>query len=376
MIIDNHAHAFPRFGTDSGDQTARTQLQFIQHHVQFHVQGWRRRRDGGRADISLMMPTGDGIADMPDVQFRIGQCGQLECTVAGEEFYLQWYPCSLRDTAAPPELMIAYMDYLGVDQAVLQHDHVYGSLNEYLSECARQYPGRFLPLAQIREWEADQETQLARLEHAVNVLGLKGLYFAVEPLAMTGWTDHLDDAKVEPLWETVRRLRIPIFWYLYTSHRDRFGGYMEQVVRLDRWARAHPDIPSVYTHGIETIAVRPKTERFDIPAEVLTCLKNPNLFLEVMLQLMAPDTEYPFPWAQEVLKLLYDELGPEKLIWGSDMPAAERNVTYRQAMDYVRLHADFMSEQDKLLFFGGNVARLFGLAPESKRAEGKEAVAR
>ena len=46
---------------------------------------------------------------------------------------------------------------------------------------------------------------------------------------------------------------------------------------------------------------------------------------------------------------------------GVDMPGAERSVTYRQAMDYVRLHADFMSDEDKSLFFGGNAARLFRL---------------
>ena len=185
MIIDAHAHVFPRLGTDSGDQTAETQLQIIQHHVQFHVQGWRQRGDGSRPDVSLLMPSGDGIADMPDVDFRIGVHGQLECTVDGEDYYLQWYPCWFRDMAASPEIMIAYMDYLGVDMAVLQHDHIYGSLNEILSDCMRRYPGRFLPLAQIREWGADQEVQQARLEHAVETLEMKGLYFAVEAFAFT-----------------------------------------------------------------------------------------------------------------------------------------------------------------------------------------------
>ena len=361
MIIDAHAHIFPRLGTDSEGQTAETQLQIIQHHVQFHTQGWRRRRDGWIADHSLMMPNGDAIADLPDVNLHVAQHGQLECTVDGEDYYLQWYPCWFTDMTAPPELMVAYMDYLGVEKAVLQHDHVYGSLNQYLSDCVRRFPGRFLPLAQIREWDADVGAQAARLEHAVKVLGLKGLYFEVEALAFSDWAYQLDDARFEPLWETVRRLRVPIFWYLYTSHRDRFGAYMEQVVRLDRWAKIHSDIPCVCTHGVETVAMRPTAERFDIPEAVLTCLKNPNMHLEVMLQLMAPDTEYPFPWAQEMLKRLYDELGPDRLLWGSDMPAAERNVTYRQAMDYVRLHAEFMSKQDKALFFGGNAARLFGL---------------
>ena len=94
---------------------------------------------------------------------------------------------------------------------------------------------------------------------------------------------------------------------------------------------------------------------------MLACLAHPNMHLEIMLHLMAPDTSYPFVWAQEMLQRFYDVLGPEKLLWGSDMPAAERNVTYRQAMDYVRLHAEFMPDEDKALFFGGNVARLFGV---------------
>lgn len=52
--------------------------------------------------------------------------------------------------------------------------------------------------------------------------------------------------------------------------------------------------------------MRPPGEHFDILEEVLTCLNNPNMCLEVMLQLMAPDTQYPLPWAQDVLKRLYD----------------------------------------------------------------------
>ncbi len=361
MIIDSHAHVFPRLGTDSEDQTAQRQLQFIQHHVQMHVQGWRRSRDGTLADPSPLMPDGDAIADMPGVNLRVGEYGKLLCTVDGEEYYLQWYPCWFSDMTCPPELTLAYMDSLGVDMAVIQHDHLYGSLNQFLSDCARRYPGRLLPLAQVDPWEPDQEAQAARLQHAVETLGLRGLYFEVEVFALTGWVDQLDTAKFRPLWECVRRLGIPVYWYLYTSARDRFASYMDQVWRLDRWAKEHADIPAVFTHGLETIVLRPKHERFDIPPDVLHCLKNPNLHLEVMLHLMAPDTDYPFPWAQGMLSQLYDALGPEKLLWGSDMPAAERNITYRQAMDYVRRHAGFMGDGDKSLFFGGNVARLFGI---------------
>jgi len=58
---------------------------------------------------------------------------------------------------APPELMVAYMNYVGVDVGVLQHDHVYGALDDYLAGVVTAYPDRFLALAQVREWEADQD---------------------------------------------------------------------------------------------------------------------------------------------------------------------------------------------------------------------------
>jgi predicted TIM-barrel fold metal-dependent hydrolase len=250
------------------------------------------------------------------------------------------------------------MDYMGVDMAVLQTDHVYGSLNEYLSDCSRRYPGRFLPLAQIREWEGDQPVQLERLESAITNLGLRGLYFASEAFAVTGWKLQLDDSKLEPLWALVERMQIPVFWYLWTSQIDRFGGYMDQVDRLTRWAKKHPAIRSVMTHGFETVNFRQGTERFDLPRPILDCIKLPNMHVEIMFHLMAPDMEYPFEWAQRALKELYEEMGPEKLLWGSDMPGAERTIAYHHTMDYVRLHADFMSDSDKAMFFGGNAARV------------------
>jgi hypothetical protein len=134
MIIDSHAHIFPQFGADSEGQSGELQLKFIQHPVQFHVQGWRKRSDGSRCLTSPLAPAGDGLDDLRSVNFKSVNYGRLECTVDGEDYYLQWYPCSLRDNAAPPELLIAYMDYLGVDAAILQHDHVYGCLNAAVSK--------------------------------------------------------------------------------------------------------------------------------------------------------------------------------------------------------------------------------------------------
>jgi hypothetical protein len=152
-----------------------------------------------------------------------------------------------------------------------------------------------------------------------------------------------------------------MFWYIFTSQLDRFAGYLDQAERLTRWARKHPGIQSVLTHGIETMNFRTDPGRFEIPDIFIECIKLEGMHLEVMFHLMAPDTDFPYAWTQPALRRLYDELGPTKLVWGSDMPAAERSVTYRQSTEYVRNYSDFFSQDDLDLFFGGNVARIMGV---------------
>ena len=131
---------------------------------------------------------------------------------------------------------------------------------------------------------------------------------------------------------------------------------MEHVADLNRWAEAHPDIPAVVTHGIIPAAL---LHDIGIPEEVMTVLKRPNVYTEVMFHSKWP--EYPFAGAQEMLKRLCGEVSVEKLMWGSDMPFTWYWCTYRQSMDYIRLHCDFLSEEEKGLILGGNVARLFKL---------------
>lgn len=54
-------------------------------------------------------------------------------------------------------------------------------------------------------------------------------------------------------------------------------------------------------------------------------------------------------------------MGGERLIWGSDMPNVERNCTYRQSLEYLRVVASGWLpaiELDRIL--GLNVSNLLG----------------
>lgn len=362
MIIDAHYHIFPPLGEESGGQDPRLTLRFWQYHIRGSA--LRRLSDGVLVDQPRLDFEGDDIVrDMPDVNFRLGDYGRALVTIDGEDYYTHIYPPGLINMEAPPERMVAEMDLVGVDMGVLQHDHEYGSLNEYYGENMRRYPGRFIGLAQVREWEADRETEHERLRVAVVEQGNKGLYFSVEPFALSNYADHLDDDKFEPFWDVVRELQIPVWWYLHSRRKARLAAYKEHVAELDRWAERHPDIPAVWTHGLDlNLYNRRGQEPYQIPDEVMRLLKRPNMHTEWLGQAFWP--EYPYPGAQEMIKRLRDELGGvEKLMWGTDNPFGMTFwCTYRQAIDSIRVHCDLLSQDERDLILGGNAARIFRIA--------------
>ena len=71
---------------------------------------------------------------------------------------------------------------------------------------------------------------------------------------------------------------------------------------------------------------------------------------------------YPYADSLERVRYLYRECGPAALVWGSDMPNVLRHCTYRQSLDYVRRHADFIPAAELGLVLGDNLASVFGLA--------------
>jgi predicted TIM-barrel fold metal-dependent hydrolase len=59
---------------------------------------------------------------------------------------------------------------------------------------------------------------------------------------------------------------------------------------------------------------------------------------------------------------MVQHIGPDRLIWGSDMPFQNRFCTYRQSRDYIEKHsASFLSTPNLAKIMGGNVARLLRL---------------
>ena len=359
-VFDAHCHCFPPLGDPGEDETTR--LAEHQHHVRLHGQGVRRKRDDVRVPVPLLAGDKDGISWQPDRDFRIGKFGRVEFTHEGEDYYTQWMPPALWNMSSPPEYIVAQMDYVGVDRAVLQHDRIYGKLDDYLADCVKRYPNRFVALAQVDEWVGGQEAQLERLRRQVHDLGFLGLYFSTSGFFHNDFRTGVNDPSLEPLWELVGELGITVHWYAAKLRRPLAEDYLEELREFITWAEAHPDVPSVLTHGLNNVHYdADKPNRFRVPQEMSMLLKFPHWHMELMLHLMAVDLEFP-PYdagLSDLVQALVEDVGAEKLMWGSDMPACDRTVTYKQSMILFESRCDFLTDEQRSAIMGENLARLY-----------------
>ena len=130
---------------------------------------------------------------------------------------------------------------------------------------------------------------------------------------------------------------------------------------LDRLMQRHSMLRFVLVMG-PPVAHFGGAGGWDFPPEVLAAYKRDNLLIEIMFPITWGGVwEYPYPEAQKLIHGMRDLFGTDKLLWGSDMPNVERFCTYRQSLDYVRKHCQFLTASEKDAVLGGNAERLFNL---------------
>ena len=174
------------------------------------------RRDGKRVGGEVLFRADNNAwSGLKDVNFRVGQFGRLEFTIDGEEYYLQYMPVGMQQIVAPPELMLAQMQYAGVDHCVLQAGWGYGAMNDYNLRSS-QYPTWFTALLNVDEPRAAWRGRLPEFDRAYRQLGLKGVYFALDIRAVR-LRRNVDDAIFDAFWSHVELAGLPVFIEL---HRD------------------------------------------------------------------------------------------------------------------------------------------------------------
>ena len=55
---------------------------------------------------------------------------------------------------------------------------------------------------------------------------------------------------------------------------------------------------------------------------------------------------------------MVEEIGTDRLLWGTDMPFQNRFCTYRQSREWIERYCDFLEPDELGALMGGTAARL------------------
>ena len=94
--------------------------------------------------------------------------------------------------------------------------------------------------------------------------------------------------------------------------------------------------------------------------EQIRLARHPNVYVECGgITWLFNDEFYPFPSAVQAIREAADEVGIDKLMWGSDYPRTITAITYKMSYDFIK-KSPLLTEAEKSAFLGENARRLFG----------------
>ncbi len=261
------------------------------------------------------------------------------------------------ETSFPAEALLAQMDWAGVERAVLLQGPFYGEANAYVASAVEHYPDRFVG-AFAPDPHAPDVRQVYK--QCVEDYGLRILKFELtEPTGLTGLYPDLRLNAPEHGWifEAAERDGLVV-----TLDLGKIGSRAYQTEAVAALAERHPNLTFVIAHLAQPpIGENNNAELDDKWREQILLGRRQNVFFDLSaLPAYAPDfDEYPYVAARMYIKRAVDLISAEKIMWGTDVPGLLTSGSYRQLLNYVRLHCDFLSEAEMADALGLNALRVY-----------------
>jgi predicted TIM-barrel fold metal-dependent hydrolase len=241
-------------------------------------------------------------------------------------------------------------------------------MNDYNAFAQNQYPDKFTALLNVDEPRAHTPECAREFDRAHGKLGLKGVYFAIDPFARYGTEVRFDEDPCGEFWSKIDAAKLPVFFELTAFPTYDAAGYIRNLMKLNTLMDRYRNIRWVLVMG-PPVGFFGMDGGWTFPEEVLKAYRHENLLIEVMFPISwGGKWDYPYPEAQALTKGLRDLFGAAKLIWGSDAPNVERFCTYKQSLDYVRRYCPFLSASEKDAILGENLRQAISIAQPAAKA--------
>ncbi|MBQ0056819.1 MAG: amidohydrolase [Bacteroidales bacterium] len=242
----------------------------------------------------------------------------------------QMLPPFMIDGHNTAEVFLSNMDYAQVNAAVVVQEFIDGNQNRYLHEVEQRYgnSGRFLLMGMALTLDEAR---------AVHDMGLRGI-------ALPGHRLHTPLPDMMPMFRFMEQKGMILSLCL---HEDN-----HQLPEVEEIIAQCPELKIAIGHfGMVT------SEGW---MEQIRLAHHRNVMVESGGITWLFNAEfYPFDGAMRAIRQAADEVGIEKLMWGSDYPRTITAITYRMSYDFV-LRSPLLNDREKALFLGENARRFYG----------------
>jgi predicted TIM-barrel fold metal-dependent hydrolase len=269
---------------------------------------------------------------------------------------IQLWPPFCAETAFTVEMLIAHMDWAGIDRAVLLQGPFYGECNQVVLDALARYPDRLTGMAYFDPWRPNSRNRWAATFHAGLFRGVK--LECSEATGFCGLYPHaqLGAPELAWLWQELEQSELVLVLDL-----GAVGSRSYQTGAVRAIAERHPDLKIVIAHlGQPTPAAEADPVRWRLWREQIALGQLPNVWFDsAALPAYLPGETFPYPSAGRYLQLALEAVGPAKILWGADLPGLLGHATYRQLVQMGRLHTQALSPEGQAMVLGGNALGVY-----------------
>jgi len=297
---------------------------------------------------------------VPRVQGRIGrgavlplERGRVQIGPATQHRMLPPFPGRTR---FPPEVALDYLDWAGVERAVLLQGSFYGECNAAVARAVRQWPDRFTGAAFVDPRGPNPQAALRRRANE----GFRILKFELS--AGTGFLGLYPDLRLdEPAFVDLYALAAEL-GFTITLDLGAPGSPSYQTAAVEALARRHPATRLVIAHLAQPPLGDPSPDKQTAWEAQLDLGRLPNVWFDLSaLPFFASPEEYPWPSAIIAVQRAAALIGADRLMWGTDAPGTLAGATYQQLLAWVSRHCDFLDPDQRAAVLGGTAAEVYGL---------------
>ncbi|MDD5017155.1 MAG: amidohydrolase family protein [Eubacteriales bacterium] len=260
-------------------------------------------------------------------------------------------PPSFVDNRVSAEILLGYMDDNCVDKAVILQNPCYGDQKEYVSACLKKYPDRFLAtMGKVDPREINRVVSV--IDMLVHEYSCSGIKIEIPDVPFI-----IDAPEYDFMWKKIMNENLMVV--LDLGFGD--GEYDWNIDRLTNLLHRYPDIRMRLPHlGICRLWDLNQKYPYQELQKVLALFKinKNNLYLDFSaMQFFDLNDEYPDERNQDIIKTVYETIGSEKLLWGSDFPTVLKLRTIKQCIEFITKQCSFLSIDDMENILSRNVIR-------------------